>query len=958
MAAEPAPSEPPGPPKFSRYRSVRRQVHAHAHAQAEQPPLPVIAPTIISSPSASQASPIPNATPQAASSSPSPAMPPLPLVEQSPAPAQAPMARSMSRYHRRPTTSHAPTAKLPPLRSATVQVPPLPATTTNPSTAPRYRALSSPQAPPSNHAPPRMPNTSHAKADPTTSNSRPRTARDEAKQLMQDEAERHRRIREKQEIERQERLRVEQADRERQEQQRREEEQLRQQEEARIRVEREAREAAVAQRQQEERDRGKRLQKAESAKRIAERNEAERRAQALSPPDSPQRTGRGFGIFNRKKDESPGSPGNGLPDVSMNTNYPQISHEDRDMDNIKAGGGGAVLGIDAPISAVNAGDRRVTIICNKKKFLLPVTPDTTAQDLLKSAALCMTEAINPRTDIFIENFQKVGVQRPVRLYEHVRDIMNSWDNDLQNDLEIVNAAYHGHDRSHLVSNEVPDKKPEGITCYLHHSSRPGKWNKRFITLRPDGQLGMMKNETAKDLENICHLSDFDIYTPTKRKQSKIKPPKKHCYAVKSQQKSNIFSDESRYVHFFSTNDSATATRFLDAVQAWRSWHLKHVMGEGHKKPKAAEVKPSNGIVANAKALSALEQNGTSSHNRNTSVGSFYQLGSFQPLFDMDQFGKDMGAVTNSAPDVGLQRADTKAMHARKMSVRSKKPPPAAFERSGALINDVPSLPMEPSKSLTESSSRPAGETFASTGLLGRTYTHRQKAMQEREQKASGPFTEGPSLVGNIDAMAAAAASNESGVKRRASVHSTTHRRTSSDIQRSVSTRAKPRPLVDLTPQYREPPQHRNKGKGFDPGANSGPLVESATSVEEAIKVPSSTDWRGGRPGTARVHGTYGTGGHERTRSMKGRGEGLAAYTVNNHNGAPDDDRNAFTGGLLARAGFSQGHQPVGRGVMDGSKAKGPMLDMSEGSQFASGSLLADVQRRQGTGGPVVDRDRD
>lgn len=576
----------------------------------------------------------------------------------------------------------------------------------------------------------------------------------------------------------------------------------------------------------------------------------------------------------------------------------------------------------------------------------------------------MTESINPRTDIFIENFQKVGVQRAVRLYEHVRDIMNSWDNDMQNDLEIVNAAYHGHDRSHLISNEVPDTKPEGITCYLHHSSRPGKWNKRFITLRSDGQLALSKNETAKDLENICHLSDFDIYTPTKKKQGKIKPPKKFCYAVKSQQKSNIFSDESRYVHFFSTNDSATASKFLAAVQGWRSWHLKHVMGEGHKKTKAAESKQASGIVANAKALSALEQNGTSSHNRNTSVGSFYQLGSFQPLFDMDSFGKDTGPAVSSTANTGLKRADTKALHARKMSVRGKKPPPAAFERSGGLINDVPSMPIEPSKSLTESSPHSADDTFASTGLLGRTYTHRQKALQDREQKPSGPFTEGPSLVGNIDAMTAAAASNDVGVKRRASVASTTHRRTSSDIQRSVSTRAKPKPLVDLTPQYREPPQHRNKGKGFNPGASGGLLVESATSVDEAIKVPSAIDWRGGasRPGTARAHGSYGAGGHERTRSMKGRGEGLAAYTVNNHAGAPEDDRNAFTGGglLASRAGgFHQGstRQPVGRGVMDGSKAKGPMLDLTADSQFASGSLLADVQRRQGASGPVVDRDR-
>jgi hypothetical protein len=76
--------------------------------------------------------------------------------------------------------------------------------------------------------------------------------------------------------------------------------------------------------------------------------------------------------------------------------------------------------------------------------------------------------------------------------------------------------------------------------------------------------------------------------------------------------------------------------------------------------------------------------------------------------------------------------------------------------------------------------------------------------------------------------------------------------------------------------------------------------------------------------------------------------------VNNHSGAPDDDSTAFTGGgLLAKAGFSQGHTPVGHGVMDGSKARGPMLDMREETKFASGSLLAGVQR-QSTKGQSVD----
>jgi hypothetical protein len=535
----------------------------------------------------------------------------------------------------------------------------------------------------------------------------------------------------------------------------------------------------------------------------------------------------------------------------------------------------------------------------------------------------MTETIDVDSNILVESFRKVGLRRPLRLYEHVRDVMNSWDADTQNDLEIssVFVEHKNWHRDTLVASKVPDTKPEGISCFIQYSNKPGKWSKRFVTLRADGQLVVARNEAGKDLENICHLSDFDIYTPTKRKRDKIKPPKKHCWAVKSQQKSNIFSDESRYVHFFSTNDETTANQFYGALHVWRSWHLKHVMGEGQKKTTHGP-QGVNGAAANTRAHA-----GSASHTRDTSVSSYYQLGSFKPLFDLDSFTKEPDASAHNPPSA---RTDTHAMHARKMSTRVKNPPPTAFDRNG-LVNEATNG--------TDPSAQ--GTAFVPTSLLGDAYAQKQKMLQEREKQSSNPFTEGPSL---INTMGQAPAND--GLARRSSVRST-RSRSSGDVQRSQSTRYKPRPLVDLTPQYREPPQHRNKGKGFLPEAGTGPLVENATSPEEAIQVPPSTDWRSKPAG--RTHGTYGMGGHERTRSVKGRPDHLAAYTVNNHTGAPPDEKNAFTGGgLLARAGFSQGDTPVGHGVMDASKARGPMIDLRDDRQFASGSLLAGIEQRPAT----------
>lgn len=908
-------------------------------------------------------------------------MPPIPSADLE-VQKDATISRSMSRYHRRPATSQPKAA--PPGRSHTVDVPPLPpiAQASPASSAARNRAASSPQTSSraGSNVQPRLPNTSKSRSEASASvvqgmRTPSEAARAEAKQLMQIEAERHRRMQEKLKAEKRARLEAEEAEYNRQESLRREGEEaerLRAQREA----QREAEDAEQLRRKKEEQEHGRRLQKAESSKRLKHREEEERKAKyeqaarkaQASPPVSPPKHGGGFGLFRRRKDDSPASP-----ESPINTARLHPSNGHRDLDTIKAGGGGAVLGIDAPISAVNTGDRRVMVVCNKSHMLLPVTPTTTPLMLLKSASTCMTEPINVRTAIILEAFQKVGLQRPLRNYEHVRDVMNSWDDDKQNDLVIVDSISDKISQQDLLASQAPDEKPESMGCYIHYSSKPGKWSKRYFTLRSDGQLVMSKSETSKekDQESICHLSDFDIYSPSERKLSKVKPPKKICYAVKSQQKSTMFMDESRFVHFFCTNDRNTATLFYKSLHSWRSWYLKHVMGEGQQKAKAPELKAANVHSSNRNASGSSEVGGgVASHTRNASVGSHYHLGSFSPLLDFDQFTEESMEEPKEKPksepwkpgsfpdDEPLGKLGTRAMHARKMSTRAKGPPPISYNLN--VIPDETTPQDARQNSLTHStSSQPEGDTFAPTGLLGRTYSQRQRSLQDREKKPVDAFIEGPSLLNNMNYTSQLGV-NDTGLGRRSSVRSH-HRRTSSDIQRSASTRSKPKPLVDLTPQYREPPQHARKGKGFVPDGSAGPLVENATCitlVEDAIKVPSSTDWRA-RPTTARPnHGTYGTGGHERTRSLKGRGEALASYAVNNHAGAPDDNSSAFTGGgLLARAGYSQGHAPIGHGVMDGSKAKGPMIDLSENSQFPAGSLLATVARVQGAGGPVIERDK-
>lgn len=839
----------------------------------------------------------------------------------------------------------------------------------------------------------------------------PPAARDEARQLIQGEAERQRRMQAKLRADKRAKFEAEQAEKERLERDAEDAERARAQKEAeqaeqaeQAQLEKEAERAERHERQKKTDGAGRSKVRHEESRskgkehRERDHHESSRRPQRppqlkeepdgsrlKTPPEkppnphSPSKHGTKFGFLKkRKEDDSPKSPnnpaniskprqvsnGNGPPVINtlLGGNGPPMS--------IKPGGGGVVPGIDAPISAVNAGDRRVLVERNKSSILLPITPTTTPLDLIRSASTCLSEPIDARASVLLESFVKVGVQRPLRHYEHVRDIMNSWDDDRQNTLVLVDSASGGVD-DELSAAQVPETKPGGMSCYIYYSQRPGKWAKRFVTLRPDGQMVLAKSETAKDVVNVCHLSDFDIYSPTARKIAKsVKPPKKICFAIKSQQKSSMFENETSFVHFFSIGDKQTGTEFYKAVQGWRSWYLVNVMGEGQKKQKPEATSPPRAFpgtreVAGSKALG----NSLSLHRRSISVDSHYQLGSFKPLLDLSQFEKPTNEDTIAQPsfaDDTFAGLDTKTMHSRRMSTRIKGPPPVSWNPSHSTKESI-GHSSNRLNSLTQSTSSQSGgeDTFAPTGLLGRNYSQRQRAQQEREQmaKKSGPFTDGPSLLNNMNTAYITHASIDSGgLGHKLSVRSTRGRE-SSDLHRGPSTRNKPKPLIDLTPQYREPPQHARKGKGFVPDnlANE-PLIANATTPEEAIKIPPSTDWRARPPPSAanQPHGGYGAGGQERTRSLRGPmpTHNLAAHAVNNHTNVPEDETDAFTGrGLLANAGFSQGSVPVGHGVMDGSKAKGPMLDVGDRSRFVPGSLLASVEKVQGPAGPVIDREK-
>jgi hypothetical protein len=644
------------------------------------------------------------------------------------------------------------------------------------------------------------------------------------------------------------------------------------------------------------------------------------------------------GFFKRRHHESP-SPPKSAPGVRPTTSHasPPKMKELKlggkrsaapEIPMIKPGGKGIVPLTDAPVSASNHGDRRVRVECGKTTITLPFTPTTSALHLIRSAATVMSEPINPRASVMYEIFSKAGVQRPLRMYEHVRDVVNSWDIDTQHSLLIVPSEI-GQDNE-LFHAFAPKERPEMQSWWLYYSPKPNKWDKRWVTMREDGQVSMAKNEAGKDSINICHLSDFEMYTPTlEHKKKVIRPPKKYCYSVKSQQKSSMFEELTNFIHFFCSNDKQAADSFFSAIQNWRSWYLVNVMGEGQAS------KGEQKAVVETKTGPVKDKSDEPQAARNPNRDSYYALGTFNTLdLDFTSFAKE-----------------PERMHLRRKS--------HSFSEDRPLATLGLTLPSAQEHSRNQQTRQPSVRQreknhppVAYRGMhdSGQS-THRQKPSWNSQNSGEGTFNRNGLLGNQYEERQQNLAPENGGLNRSTSQRSsrTMHRRNSID---GGSIRGghgiKPKPLIDLTPTYKEPPQHFRKGKGFKPDhIPQGGLVDAIPdNIEVPYALPSQNEWRA-RPSTSSANQSgmqrqaTVSGGHHRTKSLK-------AHGVKRDD---SEEREAFTGsGLLAKGGSGWGHGDKGHGVLSGNQAKGPMIDLREKSQFADGSLLRKVEREGGGNG--------
>lgn len=482
---------------------------------------------------------------------------------------------------------------------------------------------------------------------------------------------------------------------------------------------------------------------------------------------------------------------------------------------------------------------------------LPVNTDTTPTDILYSAANLITHKIKPETSLVLESYLQYGLERRLRRYERVRDVMNSWDRDGLNALVVIPSDMPENDRDLALSSvpRTPDP-PFSFALQLYHCPRVGKWNKRIVTLTGGGQMYVAKKPGVapgdKDAVSICHMSDFDIYSPTEHQMRKVlKPPKKYCYAVKSQQKSSVFTTGENFVHFFCTDDGAAAKRFHEQVHGWRSWYIVNRKTDVPE----AQMKESPGRHTSTKS-----GKGSSGHKVRQSVDNTpYTIGSFKPLMDSDVFTKSYDEPASeevvSQPRTQRRPDETQRGLPQQAQDLQRKPTTRQSRESQRKAPEQ----QQPRKRLSKGSSTQRGRTmsmrsreadFDTNGLLGSKYEERKEEQRRRDEAlrkltGDGPFTEGPSLLNGLPAAHEPPPRADAGPERRSSsryrqdvVARQRSTRRAPSPSASVRRPDLPAPLVALEDPQADPLSWRDeiaKTRGHGVRAPAGkPLVDLAT----------------------------------------------------------------------------------------------------------------------------------
>ncbi|KAJ8296834.1 Metal homeostatis protein BSD2 [Rhodotorula toruloides] len=157
-----------------------------------------------------------------------------------------------------------------------------------------------------------------------------------------------------------------------------------------------------------------------------------------------------------------------------------------------------------------------------------------------------------------ESWRSTGLERPIREYELVSDVLKSWDqesNALLFRRTTMWPVLSAHARIH---------PPVPKSGQIQLEVKKGKWSKRTLELK-DGTITYSKSEKGKDSTILCQLASFNVFLVSSQAAERLKAPKPYVFALKSRLTRAHFEEASEWCHFLSTKTPEEAASWVKTI---------------------------------------------------------------------------------------------------------------------------------------------------------------------------------------------------------------------------------------------------------------------------------------------------------------------------------------------------------------------------------------------------------
>ncbi|KAF8981855.1 hypothetical protein BGZ46_002201 [Entomortierella lignicola] len=183
------------------------------------------------------------------------------------------------------------------------------------------------------------------------------------------------------------------------------------------------------------------------------------------------------------------------------------------------------------------------------------------------------------------------IERPLRDFEVVLDVMKTWEADKDN--KMICKSFPA--RNELTAREIirlvgPAGKESFVSPHgwVHLETKKSKWVKRYLHIT-DTAVYHSKDSKFSGESMLCLLRNFDVYAVQVPRK---KAPTKFGFALKSSDSIHMFeTPEDDYIHYVCTESGESLREWLAGLRAAKGMSMYHInpeqIREGQKR--AAEL---------------------------------------------------------------------------------------------------------------------------------------------------------------------------------------------------------------------------------------------------------------------------------------------------------------------------------------------------------------------------------